>query len=327
MKRGGIALVTGATGLVGRHLVEALVRRGVRVRASDRQAPPTGFFRDLEIDFLVADVTDPKSLPPLFAGEVERVFHLAAICNFSTPYKALYPINVQGVERMSRLALEHGVERFVHVSTTSVYGPYLGRPFTEASPRTPHDDYGRSKKAGEDALFEQIARGLPAVIVRPSVIYGPGCTGGAGKVFSRKTSFFAVPGDGQKRLANVRVEDVANALVHIAGVDGIEGEAFNLSDDSETTLGEAMRAAAEAFGGSPPRVHLPFWLVRGIVRVQGVAARLLGRIPDFEIDAVRYLSTDYIVDSSKLKATGFELQYPNFLQSVRSMGESRKGTA
>jgi UDP-glucose 4-epimerase len=321
MQFDGITLVTGAAGFLGRHLSARLVRSGVRLRAAVREGEDSRFLRELGADLWCADLRDEKTLAPLFAGGVDRVFHLAAICNLSTPYARLHSTNVLGVDRITRLALGSGAKRFVHMSSTSVYGPHCGRPFVEDSPRAPEDDYGRSKSEGEEIVWRSIAEGLPAVVLRPCTVYGPGCTDGAGKVFSRPTAIAAIPGSGRQRLSNVRVEDVAAAAIHLSELDAVEGQAFNIADDSHPELGEALALAARTFGRAAPRLHLPLALVELLARVQGAAARLRGRIPDLELDAVRLLRDDYLVDNSKLKASGYELLYPDFRVSMRQLGE------
>lgn len=320
-KNGGITLVTGAAGFVGRHLVRRLVEEGARIRASDRAVGAEGraFFERLGVELVTADLARPEELGPLFDGEVDRVFHLGAICNFSTPFATLQPINVLGARRVAELALRRGVRRFVHVSSTSVYGRYRGAPFTEESPREPQDDYGRSKKAGEDEIFRAVERGLPAVVARPCTVYGPGCNDGAGKAFSRRTSIPAVPGSGRQRLANVRVEDVARALVHLSSTEGGVGQAYNVVDRSRPTLEEALTLAARTFGAPPPRLHLPLGVLSVMARVSAAVAGVRGAVPDLERDAIRYLHDDYVVDGSKLAATGFELLFPEFESSLAQM--------
>lgn len=316
----GISLVTGANGFVGRHLVAHLVRHGVTVRAVALPSDDTRELRQLGVEIVCADLTVPDSLPPLFAGNVDRVFHLAAICNFSTPYSILRRVNVEGVERITALALAAGVRVFVHVSSTSVYGPYRGVPFVESAPREPQDDYGRSKRDGEDIVWRRISEGLPVVVLRPCTVYGPGCTDGAGKVFSRPTAIAAIPGSGWQRLANVRVEDVAAAADHLSLRPETMGQAFNLVDDSRPSVQEALALAAAAFRSKTPRHHLPLAIITAAARIQGLVARLVHRIPDLEADAVRYLCADYLVDNAKLKATGYRLLYPDFAESLRDIG-------
>ncbi|HQG32588.1 MAG TPA: NAD-dependent epimerase/dehydratase family protein, partial [Deltaproteobacteria bacterium] len=194
----GITLVTGAAGFMGSHLVEYLAAKGVKVRATARPRKDTSFFDRLGVEYIGADLTRPETLPPLFKGGVDRIFHLGAICNFSTLYENLYPTNVLGVDRLTKLALEAKVKRYVHVGSTSVYGYYKGTPFREDSVRDPKDSYGRSKRDGEDVVWKRINEGLPAVITRPCTVYGPRCNDGAGKAFSRPTAITAIPGSGKQ---------------------------------------------------------------------------------------------------------------------------------
>ena len=117
----GISLVTGAAGFLGRHLVAHLVEQGVRVRAAVLESDDTAALERLNVErvghdkpverveIVRADVTAPMSLAPLFAGGVDRVFHLAGICNFSTPYSTLRRVNVDGVDHVTLLALQAGV--------------------------------------------------------------------------------------------------------------------------------------------------------------------------------------------------------------------------
>ncbi len=317
----GLALVTGAAGFMGRHLVEHLVKKGVRVRASSRPREDLSFFDNLGVDYMPADLTKPETLPPLFRDHVERVFHLGAICNFSTPYAGLYPTNVEGVERITALALEHGVKRFVHVASTSVYGRYKGLPFTEDSPREPVDAYGRSKRDGENIVWKRIKEGLPAVILRPCTVYGPGCNDGAGKAFSRPTSITGIPGKGTQLLSNIRVEDVAAAAEYLSRLDPAVGQAYNLAEDTHPEVKAALIAAAEAFGSKRPTLHLPLWLVKIVASIDGASAAGKNKIPDLESDAVRYLCDDYVVDNSKLKAAGYNLLYPDFMASMKQLAE------
>lgn len=321
MEFDGITLVTGAAGFMGSHLVEHLAKMGVRVRATARPRKETPFFDELGVEFAGADLTRPETLPALFEGGVDRVFHMGAICNFSTPYEKLRPTNVVGVERITELAIEAGVKRYVHVGSTSAYGPYKGTPFTEDSPREPQDDYGRSKRDGEDVVFKRVEQGLPAILTRPCTVYGPRCTEGAGKAFSRPTSIAAIPGKGTQLLSNIRAEDVAGAVEHLSHLDDATGKVFNLAEDSHPTVEESLVLAAIAFGAKPPKIHMPLGIVKAMAKVQGKMAARKGTIPDLEYDAVRYLYADYVVDNSRLKATGYKLMYPDFTESMGQIKE------
>ncbi|MBN1945895.1 MAG: NAD-dependent epimerase/dehydratase family protein [Bradymonadales bacterium] len=322
MEFSGIALVTGGAGFMGSHLVEYLFEKGARVRASSRRNRSPEFFRKLGVEFIEADLTRPETLPALFEGEVDRVFHLGAICNFSTPYQKLYPTNVQGVSQITRLALEAKVKRFIHVSSTSVYGYYTGKPFAEDDQRLPRDSYGRSKRDGENVVFERMKEGLPATILRPCAVYGARCNDGAGKAFSRPSSIAAIPGNGRQRLSNIRAEDVAAAAEFLSHCDDTIGQAYNIAEKTYPTIEEALTLAAEVFGTRKPTLHLPIPLLLAVAYLSGKVSGWRGKIPDLEYDALKYLDRDYIVETGKLDATGFTLMYPDFAASIRQLGES-----
>lgn len=325
MKFSGTSLVTGAAGFMGSHVVEHLAAKGVKVRATSRPRSDLSFFEKPGVEFIPADLTNPETLPRLFEGDVDRVFHLGAICNFSTPFKKLYPTNVEGVRHITRLALDAGVKCFIHVTSTSVYGYYKGRPFSESDERDPMDDYARSKKEGEDVVFQKMREGLPAIIVRPCTVYGPRCNDGAGKAFSRPSGIAAIPGSGNQLLSNIRAEDVAAALEHLSLLDEAAGEIYNIAEDTNPTLKEALVLAAETYHSKAPRLHLPLGLVKMIARIDGFFSRFQNRIPDLEYDACKYLYHDYVVDNTKLKQSGFHLKYPDFRQSIRQLGKLYAG--
>jgi len=153
-------------------------------------------------------------------------------------------------------------------------------------------------------------------------VYGPGCTDGAGKAFSRPTSITAIPGSGKQLLANVRAEDVAAALEHLSHLEDAVGQTYNIVDGSRPALEQALRLAAEAFGTKPPRLHLPVPMVKAMAWVDGTLSALRGKVPDLEVDAVNYLYDDYVVDNTKLKETGFVCEYPDFGASIKQLGEA-----
>jgi nucleoside-diphosphate-sugar epimerase len=321
MKFSGMTLVTGAAGFMGSHVVESLIRSGIKVRATSRPRRDTSFFEKLGVEYVAADLTKPDTLPPLFQGDVDRVFHLGAICNFSTPYEKLYPTNVLGVDHFTRLALQKKVKVFVHVTSTSVYGYYKRKPFTETTEREPMDNYGKSKRDGENIVFKRMEEGLPAIIVRPCTVYGPRCNDGAGKVFSRPSAITAIPGSGNQKLSNIRAEDTADAMIYLSEKDESIGQIYNLSDDSNPTVKEALSLAAETFRTSIPKLHLPLTVVRLVAKIDGWVSGLRGKIPELEYDATKYLDADYIVDNSELKKTGYKLKYPYFKSSMKQLGE------
>jgi NAD dependent epimerase/dehydratase len=182
--QGRAVLVTGAGGFIGGHLVERLVRDGARVRALVRYnsrnergtldwlAPEA--VRDVEV--MLGDLRDVESVARAVAG-TEIVLHLGA--QIAIPYSFVNPrdffeTNVLGSLNVAQAALDQGVGRVVHTSTSEVYGTARQIPITEDHPLEPQSPYAASKVAA-DKLMDSFHRsfGLPVTVLRPFNTYGP----------------------------------------------------------------------------------------------------------------------------------------------------------
>lgn len=165
-------LVTGASGFVGGHLVDALVRRGVDVRVLVRSRTAADRFREQSIDVALGDLCEPDSLPAAVANR-DTVFHVGG---------AIAVVRYDDFERVNGGGTRNVVEaclrlpqppRFVLVSSISAAGPGTrGAVRTEDIPPNPISRYGISKRAGEIAA-EAAADRMPVTIVRPGVVFGP----------------------------------------------------------------------------------------------------------------------------------------------------------
>lgn len=317
MKFNKKTLVTGATGFIGSHLVKLLADKGVPVAATDIK--PSAEIPS-SVTFVQADIRDQNSVEPLLQN-VDRIFHVAGICNFTTPHQKLAEVNIHGVDLITKLSIKHKIRSYVHLSSSSVYGLYQGNPFSEDSDCKPAESYGRSKLAGEAIVKSRIQEGLQAVILRPCTVYGPGCNDGAGKVFSRPSDIAGIPGSGRQKLANVRVEDVASAAEFLSQKENAIGQIFNVADDSQPELAQALNLAASVFQSNIKQIHVPLAVLKVLAQAQGIIAKLQKKIPDLEYEAIKYLYSDYIVNNAKLKSFGYELLYPEFSKSMQQMAQ------
>ena len=249
-----IALVTGATGYLGSHLVGVLLDQGWEVRAAGRRPRPDGMAA--EIDYRSVDLGGGDDLAPLL-DRVTHVFHLAGASSSFSDDDEMQRTNVVGTGRLVAAASGGGsVERFVHMSSTSVYGEeeQLPLPVREDAEPHPSRGYGKAKWGAEEAVWEAGGSGLPVVVLRPVSVYGPGAV----KLVASAALDVAIERRaGLDRVAIARepieqrllhIDDLVAATVHLAGHDGAAGRAFNLTSGVYPTSLEVAEILAGEFG-------------------------------------------------------------------------------
>lgn len=240
-------LVTGASGFVGRSVCDELTGRGHEVLALVRRpgsAPPA-------TSEVLGDLGDAASLPgAVESAAAECVIHLAAEIASQRDARKVYEVNVEGTRRLVAACIAAPLKpRFVFVSTV-VTGEAGGALLDEHTELPVQTAYGRSKQEGEKIV---LGSGLPAIVVRPSHVYGPG--GWFAEEFVnrlRRPGRFAVIGQGDNLWDVVRVEDVATAIAD-AALRADPGSIYHVADDQPITFYEFVALVAEALGVGPPR--------------------------------------------------------------------------
>lgn len=261
--RGRRVLVTGAAGFIGSHLTERLIAAEAQVRAFVRYQSrgEIGWLEELPeeqlagLDLVRGDLRDPDALQRAVSGQ-EIVFHLGAL--IAIPYSYQHPhdfvqTNIVGTGHLLDACRRTGIARFVHTSTSEVFGSAKRVPIDESHPRVGQSPYAASKIAA-DALVESYQRsfGLPAVILRPFNTYGP-----------RQSARAVIPTIASQCLAGreVRlgslhptrdltfVDDTVDAFLRAASTPGIEGLDFNLGTGREISVGELAQLLIEMTGG------------------------------------------------------------------------------
>ena len=294
------ALVTGAGGFVGSHLVEALLHEGYQVRGFVRytSSARAGWLETLApvsrqaIDVVAGDLRDAEAVRRACEG-VDTVFHLGALVGIPYSYAHLREVvetNVIGTLNVLVAARDHGVSRMIYVSTSEVYGGARYAPMDEAHPLSARSPYAATKLGGEKlAESFHAAFGLPVVVLRPFNMYGP-----------RQSARAVIPtivtqalAGSEIRLGNTAttrdftfVEDTVAAFIRAARADDAVGRTLNVGSGSEISIGDlvaTIRRLAGADGvpvlADPGRHRPQASEVTRLIADSRLAERVLGWRP------------------------------------------------
>lgn len=288
-----VALVTGATGLVGSHVTEQLASDGWTVRALVREPRTAAWIRELGAsDLLRGDVLDAASFANAAAG-AEIIFHTAAaITPAGGDWESYRSVNVGGTAAAIAAARDSGA-RLLHVSSVAVYGPQGryhadGSPTGEDSAMPPIPDaafYARSKRESEQLVMAAHERGdIWATAIRPDVIYGKRdrqFVPRIGRLFTRLHAF-PLPGGGRNTLAIINAASVADGAIRAATSDIAGGRAYNIANEGDTTLREFVALAASGIGTRVLPLPIPLGaLAAGLSAAQWLAKKL--HLPGSEV--------------------------------------------
>lgn len=254
-------LVTGADGFIGSHLVQALVKQKAKVRALAlyNSFNHWGWLEGLaeldQIEVVTGDIRDVNTCRRI-TKEIDIIFHLAAL--IAIPYSYLAPeayiaTNVLGTANLCQAALDNGVERFIHTSTSEVYGTAKYIPMDENHPLQPQSPYSASKIGADSiALSYFFSFGLPLIIVRPFNTYGP-----------RQSARAVIPSilmqlaEGKREIAIgnssptrdfTYVEDTCQSFIRLALSEQAVGETINVGTGVEISIEELSRKIAALLG-------------------------------------------------------------------------------
>lgn len=290
---GGRFVVTGGTGFVGSHLVDALVRGGAgRVVILDSTVQEANVAEALasgRVEIVQGDITDPASLTPVFAG-ADGVFHLAVLPlgpTIDSPRLGI-DVNIVGSYNVFEAAQLAGAKKVVFSSASSVYGD-TDDTMDESHPLNARTMYGASKIAGEYILRAvNDNTGLPYVTLRYMNVYGPRQAGGLVMAVVRRVLSGQAPsitGDGSQSFDFVHVKDVAGANVAAMASD-VSAEEFNVGSGTEASAKEIAQRIIDIIGADvevqlQPEVRV---LMRRRVGSNEKAKRLLGWEASWDLD-------------------------------------------
>jgi nucleoside-diphosphate-sugar epimerase len=292
------ALVTGATGFVGSHVVDVLAARGddvvVLARSAERAAP----LARLGARVALGKLDDDAALAAAVAG-ADVVYHLAGL-TAAVSEADYHRVNEDGTRRLVQAvrAASPG-PRLVYVSTQAVLGPSVpGQALDEGAPCRPLTAYGRSKLAGEAVV--RAAEGLAWAIVRPPAVYGPRDREFLKMFQLVRTGFAPVFGSGAQQLSLVYAPDLAEAIVRAGTTPAAAGQTYHAAHAEVVTTRELAMAVGRAVGRTPLVVPVPGAVATPIVSLIGWIAAARGRLSTLNADKMaEFLAPAWVLSSAK----------------------------
>lgn len=302
-------LITGATGFVGSHTLQALAARGAPLRALVRPTSDVRLARELAVELRTGGLEDPSSLARAIEG-ADVVLHLAALTRARTPAE-FERTNHQGTRALVQaiLAANPRPRRLVYLSSLAAVGPSRnGHPVTTADAPRPLTAYGRSKLAGEQACLAAAGR-LEVVIMRAPAVYGPRDRDLYTFFRLAARGLLPVPGGPDRPIQLVHARDLAESLARAATVQQAAG-VYHVAHPRPYVWVEVARAIAHALGRSARVVRVPPALVRGAAAATELASALAGRATIFDRDKAReLLAPGWLCETEAAKRDlGFEAQ-------------------
>jgi len=277
--------VTGGTGFIGGEIVRQLRQRGDAVACLVRSPEKAAKLRELGCELVTGDLGDEAALRQGMEGR-DAAIHAAAMYEVGIPAKqrpAMWEANVAGTERVMKVALEAKVPRVVYVSTVGIFGN-TRKQVVDESYRNPETDftsyYEETKLEAHKVVERMIAeQDLPAIIVQPGGVYGPGDTSQVADLleqfFAGKLPLLPFPELG---ICMTHVEDIAGGVL-LALDKGRVGETYVISGPV-TTMREAIETVAKVSGRKAPKRALPTGLMKAMVPIGPLVGKVMGQPPN-----------------------------------------------
>ncbi len=316
-------LLTGATGFVGANVLRLLVERNLPVRALKRPNSRMDLVADVahRVEWMDMDITD-IALDEAFEG-ITHVCHCAAAVSFHTrDARLLHRTNVEGTAHLINLALEKGVQRFVHTSSIAALGRSVEHAHLDEKSKWENSPlntrYAISKHDAEQEVWRGAAEGLNVAIVNPAMIVGPGYW------HENTARFFTQINNGLRfcpvgASGFVDVRDVSTFLVKLLQSD-ITNERYVLVSEN-WTYRQFFDAIAQELGVPPPGITVKPWLAEVAWRVEWLKEKLTGNTPMVTRESARSSVSTFTYGNAKSLAAFPDFKYTPIRESIAYTAE------
>ena len=305
------ALVTGASGMIGGHLVEQLMAQGYEVRAFVRKTSDVSHLKAAGAEIVIGDVEDYDSLLPAVKG-VDIVFHAAArVMPGWGSWQEFESSIVKGTENLLKASAKAGVPRFLYFSSGTVYGQACrkGVPVDESTPCEVEfkveSYYDYAKLEAEKVAFSYHKEGkIQVSAIRPGWVYGPRDRLLIDRLYRQLHMPIVVwPGKANPRIPLVYASDVADCAILAATKDCAVGQVYNVAPLEEIRLRDFATAMARALGRPEPRIFIPYRLAYLVCALSEAwyKMRRVQDLPYLTRSGLQHLNTEMLLDASKAK--------------------------
>jgi dihydroflavonol-4-reductase len=299
--------VTGASGLVGSHLIQSLLNKGQKVRALYRQAVPD-FAGAEQCEWIQGDILDPNGLIEALSG-VDYVYHCAAIVSFAPGAAAkMLQSNVDGTANVVNACLVQHIKKLIFVSSVAALGRIRENEAIDESmhwtPATSNSVYGQSKYLAELEVWRAMEEGLPMAIVNPVIILGAGdWNNGSSGIF--KSAYNEFPWYTNGMSGFVDVLDVVDAMQILMESD-VVGQRYILSAEN-VPYRNIFNSIANAFDKKLPHKKVTPFLAGIVWRLEAIKGMLTGKAPLLTKETAATAQATVRFDNQKFLKT-----FPNF---------------
>lgn len=282
--------ITGTTGFVGSNLLEKLyLSKYFGVVFNRSELALNGRFDNKFISIQVPNFFDYNFKNDLI--DVDCIIHCAARAHImqdevAEPLTEYRLVNVQGTLNLARCAVAAGVKRFIYISSIKVNGESTSvkTPFYATDTVKPEDYYGQSKSEAEEQLLELVKEtGLEVVIIRPTLVYGPGVKANFASLLNLVSKGIPLPfaciQDNRRSL--VSVKNLVDLIVTCIDHPKAANQVFLVSDDHDVSTASMVKHMSKALGKSSRLLPVPLWCYRFVGKITGktdVVNRLLGSL-------------------------------------------------
>lgn len=300
-------LITGATGLVGSHLIQQLINNNQSVRALYRNTIPN--YRDAEkVDWIKGDILDINSLEVAMQN-VQQVYHCAAIVSFNPSKRnELYKVNIEGTANVVNACITSGVKKILFVSSVAALGRIReDQPIDESmnwTPETSNSEYGKTKYMAELEVWRGMGEGMDVAVVNPVIILGSGdWNAGSSSIF--KSAYDEFPWYTSGMSGFVDVLDVVNAMIAIMQ-SSVTGERFIISGHN-ALYKDVFALIAKSFGKKVANKKVTPFIAAIVWRLEALKAIFTSKDPLLTKETAKTAQAIVSFNNNKLLH-----QFPNF---------------